>query len=172
LAVVCAGMLALWVRSYFVADHLYGVRQEQTGNGVVQSNFEFISDRGALVYFRPEWLRAPDAPVRDSPRWGWKQTSRAPGQPMDVVIGLRTFRWDVWGRGDQSTRVGRVPHWPIVIATGLMPGARLLLWLRRRRRKPAGHCAACGYDLRATPGQCPECGAVPAARVMSHDLGR
>lgn len=33
-------------------------------------------------------------------------------------------------------------------------------WARRMdQRKPsASHCAACGYDLRASSGQCPECG--------------
>jgi hypothetical protein len=58
-----------------------------------------------------------------------------------------------------------VPLWP-VLAVALLP---LLCWaplvrrqVRLRRRRREGKCLACGYDLRASVGRCPECGAEAA----------
>jgi hypothetical protein len=57
-----------------------------------------------------------------------------------------------------------VRYWVVLCCTALPPAfyARRALpkWIRARRRPP-GLCPACGYDLRATPARCPECGTVP-----------
>ena len=47
----------------------------------------------------------------------------------------------------------------VVIAASLCgPARRLQAKLLRRERMRGGLCPTCGYDLRATPGRCPECG--------------
>jgi hypothetical protein len=63
-----------------------------------------------------------------------------------------------------SLRVG-LSHWFLAVIF-LLPTP---LWLRRLRAnrrdrlRKLGLCPTCHYDLRATPGRCPECGTDPAA---------
>ena len=52
----------------------------------------------------------------------------------------------------------QLPWWPLVIAAAALPSVRLSGAWRRRRRKRRGLCPCCAYDLRASPGRCPECG--------------
>jgi hypothetical protein len=63
-----------------------------------------------------------------------------------------------------SALVVGVPCWAPAALAGA--AAVLLPWHRRwratRLARAAGLCARCGYDLRATPDRCPECGAAPA----------
>jgi len=56
----------------------------------------------------------------------------------------------------------RLPDWFLMLLFARLPaGWARVIWRRRRRRK-LGLCVACGYDLRATPARCPECGAESA----------
>ena len=55
-------------------------------------------------------------------------------------------------------RIVRVPHGFIVVGSLALPGIGMCLRRRDARRRRAGLCAHCGYDIRATPQRCPECG--------------
>jgi hypothetical protein len=51
-----------------------------------------------------------------------------------------------------------LPYWVPWAATAALPSMHVARAFRRRRRQDARRCPSCGYDLRATPGRCPECG--------------
>jgi hypothetical protein len=54
-----------------------------------------------------------------------------------------------------------VPYWLLVAATGLLPALRFpgaFTRFRREKRRRRGQCLGCGFDLRASPDRCPECG--------------
>jgi hypothetical protein len=63
------------------------------------------------------------------------------------------------GRDGRYLTLLVVPCWALFVTTATLPAATLAFELRRRRRRLLGLCPACGYDLRASPGRCPECGA-------------
>ena len=62
-----------------------------------------------------------------------------------------------WGicRGVQA------PFWTVALALAILPVSSVIFNLirrRRERRRNPKACIQCGYDLRATPDRCPECG--------------
>jgi hypothetical protein len=69
--------------------------------------------------------------------------------------------------GTSGVRFASVPLWVTVAAIAVARGVPWGLARRRTRRVAAGLCTACGYDLRATPGRCPECGTAASVRTTA-----
>jgi hypothetical protein len=98
--------------------------------------------------------------------YDWEVFQCSPARP-DVSIEAGGFSYQTWYRYPswRNTAVC-VPLWSIASASAVMPALGLFATIRRRRRFGEGCCAACGYDLRATPDRCPECGLIPVPRPL------
>lgn len=101
--------------------------------------------------------------------WGSKGYAQVGGWKQKV--------WDARKSDEPGyLRSVAVATWPFAVATGALPAWWAVLWALRyrieRRRRREGLCKRCGYDLRASPERCPECGAAvekqsPAAAPSS-----
>ena len=80
------------------------------------------------------------------------------GNGGDVLGGLIRphYFYDIWPEPD--IWVVTVPMWmPTVLLLSLLAWQ---LYHRRHSSRSTGACLNCGYDLRATPQRCPECGTI------------
>ena len=183
--VLCVAVLALWVRSHWVRDTVEWANTDDpyVGNPRVSlplfvDSSEITSARGGL---RLEWMRTESRAWSGPPREAKPVTHEASeylgkyslsGRPT-LVRGrvtywakgpfelMRAYERDPWGQSWE--RRVTVPYWSLAIPLAVLP---VLVPLgrrcgRRAHRRRNGLCLRCGYDLRATPGACPECGARP-----------
>jgi hypothetical protein len=95
--------------------------------------------------------------------------------PSFVTFGVSNFVWSRRAADAQFRRLGvhpfpegvdvAVPAPLMVALAAALPALWTRVWWRRRRserRRKAGQCRLCGYDLRESPDRCPECGAARA----------
>ena len=184
---LCVATAALWVRSYFLADEL---RREvmviddsprHAGSMVVR---RVGSNRGGVYLarqaqeFGSSWDTEPgrtvrntyanDGPERDSLHGPLERDLEAMGWLVEVRPDWRRlgFRHSDGMVAGESLTYTVIPYWFLTLTLAALPAGAAMKHGRRAKRRRRGLCPACGYDLRATPDRCPECGAVPKQGIF------
>ena len=168
---LCAAVVGLWVWSYRSPVSV-------TLSDRPNSTWFLHAERGRLALVR-QWMSPAPPP-------GWRGTTSRYGEVR--VEGYGANGWMSYGADDLTGRLGfghavvgasvglgggsgmlrfrqnatywMAPFWALLVVFGVLPAIEWSVFSRKRRRRASGACVHCGYDLRATPGRCPECGAV------------
>lgn len=166
---LCVATAVLWVRSYRVGDRWLLDWRVAVVASSGQVSFRFSTGSPSQGQEATTgWRHRAERPMRLAvPRGISRQTigGMGPNQYTSLEVGL----WGLGVRHNSNPQRGAifllVPYWFVLAAALLVPALRLVAAARRwprRRRESLGLCPVCGYDLRATPGQCPECGTAAA----------
>jgi hypothetical protein len=170
-----------WVRSLRTVDEVEDavswnssakMNGTAIGLGSWNGHIEFILrySRHGTIPVQPQgyrWTHYPSARYaapQDNPTWSFCGIYAAESLSFFNVALI-----DI-NKPDAVTKYFGVPDWLIAGFLMLPPFLWLHGFLKRRRQHRLGHCAKCGYDLRATPDRCPECGAtrkMVATRILS-----
>jgi hypothetical protein len=154
-ALACLATIALWIRSETYTERLEGPVTRDSDVELAAQQGCMAIEVGVLV-FSSEEERHGFYPVR------WRR-SHVYYLADDVIYGHNSAGFG-WSRRDGTwwQRTIVVPFW---FVTTILLLAACFCWRKMARRHAMGCCTRCGYDLRATPERCPECGAIPAAPV-------
>jgi hypothetical protein len=153
-AVLCIAVCVLWVRSYWVGDSF----DWETSDGRAGT----ASRVGRLHVGAVHLSAGMNAGVPRGVRYGHEPAAAAAATALKTNWSFAAIQYAQLRLPQVRAWEVRVPHACIAAPLAALP-AWWLLARRKAARRAAHHlCPACGYDLRATPDRCPECGTVPA----------
>ena len=182
---LCVAAVALWIRSYWAGDELQWNRERREDARYEWHERHVMSWAGGLRFdvrgaiLRGEFLLGGTPEYRPGLHWTVTPDPLYPHMKWPIEhpeFSRHAFVWDAdrsatdfplgLGRYDYYGYILVFPHWLLAALAAAIPLLRSTLRLRqpRRKRRALKHqCIVCGYDLRATPGRCPECGAGDAS---------
>jgi hypothetical protein len=177
--ILAIGATGLLVRGYFKPDRFYVVWTRE---------YVILSSRGRLAlliaWSEGGLDKNPGVLRRASERFSWGRKAITVQQYLlsseDVEDPGFACHHDIWLTGSQLLNLTRkpdgtyshnhiawsrtwlariqVPLWAVACLFVLPLVRGVIMRLRYARRRKEGRCLICGYDLRASPERCPECG--------------
>ena len=171
-AVISLACLAEWDRTFDKSDSIAYKRSERTGVTNVRETGVDVTFGGCGT-ISAGWFRQDENGMSSHPPpdggtfttnfgradariWHTDNYTAIPLGQFGVVSSTR----QILTYGPRTDRRVSVPFWCVAAIFAVWPAVTVRQWIRRRGRHDPSHYRRCGYDLRATPGRCPECGAV------------
>jgi len=166
---LCIGAALMWKRSRHAIDQVSAARNGFDRDGAVIRRVVGITSHPSRVEFNIGYIRAENFGAVIEGAQPGVHFSHAPINSN--LFGTHRIVWRRFGVAyvvlpDGSNQVISVHYWAIVCALALIPGLWIVRRLRRRKRMAANTCPVCGYDMRATPQRCPECGTAGRAQAL------
>jgi hypothetical protein len=168
---LCVASVIFWVRGSRVLDELnYG---EPAPDGRWR-HYIVLNDNGEIEisanFLQFQGVDSKTIGARRGFHYGKQAATELDPWSFNDTLWNRLGFWDDWNNyirgqpGRSYTSVGMflyIPCWFVSTATAIIPTAALFMFARKRKQWRTGLCANCGYNLRATPDRCPECGMIP-----------
>ncbi len=169
-SLLAIAVLAMWVRSHARHEAITRVWHTSTERRrcyvqSLYSSLDFMNARRADA-------GSPIAATYEYRNWTWVDAMNP--RPLQwIPFPPVRFQHIPASRLSYDIQEITIAYWLVLLPTLVLPGVVIAHHRRRRRREKNNLCAACGYDLRATPAKsgplfdrCPECGAVPASSMI------
>lgn len=186
-AVLAVALAVMWIRSYVARDEVSwsSTVDEARRSGWTARSIMF--GRGQLRIGYRSRLETGEWVSRFREGAGFRLESTVPYPAYDYIDGpppdfeglgfVFDYDHDVGANviGDGENRfLGLLivtPIWAPMLLCAAVSSVPVVRAIRRRRRITRGLCVRCGYDLRASPECCPECGTSAVREQTSVDAG-
>ncbi len=165
--VLCLTTVVIWIRSYWVGEFSCLILARHQNSRLSALTAGFVTGDG-FIRFDVDW-------VDYGPKYTDLQKVYNDCYPSGVSIHYEREPSPEWLINSEryhflnfyferilgATFRFTFPCWLASLVFAIAPCAVALKRQTVRHRLRSSLCLACGYDLRATPNRCPECGQVP-----------